>query len=94
MKAAAKHLKSDIAPAVADLHQRLAALTPWTPEALHEAVHATAATHGLDLGKLAQPLRVMISGRGVSPPIDVTLALVGRARVLSRLDRGLIYLSR
>ena len=93
-KAAAKHLKSDIAPAVVDLRQRLAALTSWTPEALHEAVHATAATHGLDLGKLAQPLRVMISGRGVSPPIDVTLALVGQERVLSRLDRGLIYLRR
>ena len=93
-KAAAKHLKSDIAPAVVDQRQRLAALTSWTPEALHEAVHATAATHGLDLGKLAQPLRVMISGRGVSPPIDVTLALVGRERVLSRLDRGLIYLRR
>ena len=93
-KAAAKHLQPAIEPAVADLRQRLTALIPWTPEAIHEAVHATAAAHGLDLGKLAQPLRVIISGRGVSPPIDVTLALVGRERVLNRLDRGLMYLRR
>jgi glutamyl-tRNA synthetase len=91
-KAAAKHLKPAVEPAVADLRQRLAALTPWTAEAVHQAVHATAEAHGLDLGKLAQPLRVMISGKGVSPPIDVTLALVGRERVLQRLDRGLAYL--
>ena len=93
-KAAAKHLKPEVASAVADLRQRLAVLTPWIPEAIHEVVHATAAAHGLDLGKLAQPLRVMISGCGVSPPIDVTLALVGQERVLNRLDRGLVYLRR
>ncbi len=93
-KAAAKHLKSEVTPAVADLRQRLAVLTPWAPQAIHEVVHATAAAHGLDLGKLAQPLRVMISGCGVSPPIDVTLALVGQERVLNRLDRGLVYLRR
>ena len=93
-KAAAKHLQPAIEPAVADLRQRLAALASWTPQATHEAVHAAAAAHGWDLGKLAQPLRVIISGRGVSPPIDVTLALVGRERVLNRLDRGLVYLRR
>ena len=91
-KAAAKHLKPAVEPAVADLRQRLAALMPWNPEAVHQVVHATAEAHGLDLGKLAQPLRVMISGKAVSPPIDVTLALVGRERVLQRLDWGLAYL--
>lgn len=93
-KAAAKHLKPDLEPAVTALRQRLTTLTPWTPEATHAAVHATATAHGLELGKLAQPLRVMISGRGVSPPIDITLALVGRERVLHRLDQGLVYLRR
>ena len=91
-KAAAKHLKPAIEPAVADLRQRLAVLNPWNPETVHQTVHATAEAHGMDLGKLAQPLRVMISGRGVSPPIDITLALVGRERVVQRLDRGLAYL--
>ena len=91
-KAAAKHLKPAVEPAVADLRQRLADLTPWNPETVHQAVHAAAEAHDLDLGKLAQPLRVMISGRGVSPPIDITLALVGREQVLQRLDRGLAYL--
>jgi glutamyl-tRNA synthetase len=93
-KAAAKHLKPAVRDAVADLRQRLAEVQPWEPAALHDVVHATATAHGLDLGKLAQPLRVMVSGKGVSPPIDVTLALVGRTRVLQRLDRGLEFLAR
>jgi glutamyl-tRNA synthetase len=39
---------------------------------------------------VAQPLRVAISGGTVSPPIDVTLALLGQARTLARLDRALV----
>jgi len=38
------------------------------------------------LGKLAQPLRVAVTGTAVSPPIDSTLALLGRERTLARVD--------
>jgi glutamyl-tRNA synthetase len=55
-------------------------------------VTRTAQSHGLDLGKLAQPLRVVLTGRAVSPPIDVTLHLVGRERCLKALDAGLARL--
>jgi glutamyl-tRNA synthetase len=44
---------------------------------------------GLKLGKVAQPLRVAVSGGPVSPPIDVTVALLGREKSLARLDRAL-----
>ena len=40
---------------------------------------------GVGLGKVAQPVRVAVSGGTVSPPIDQTLALLGRARTLARL---------
>ena len=40
---------------------------------------------GLSLGKVAQPLRVAMSGGTVSPPIDATVALIGRERALRRL---------
>lgn len=91
-KAAGKFLKSDVAAPLAALHERLEALTTWSPEALHGAVSVAAAEHGLDLGKLAQPLRVVLTGRAVSPPIDITLHLVGRVRTLNRLAVGLNYL--
>jgi glutamyl-tRNA synthetase len=38
------------------------------------------------LGKIAQPVRVAVTGTAVSPPIDATLALLGRERTLGRLD--------
>jgi glutamyl-tRNA synthetase len=91
-KDAAAHLKPDIAPALSDLRARLAALTSWGPEAVHEAVTRTAEEHALKFGKLAQPLRVAVAGRAVSPPIDATLALLGREKTLKRLDAALDYL--
>ena len=51
-----------------------------------------AADAGIGLGKLGQPLRVAVTGRGVSPPFDATLALVGRERTLARLDRALDFI--
>ncbi|MDB6008659.1 MAG: glutaminyl-tRNA synthetase, partial [Gammaproteobacteria bacterium] len=42
------------------------------------------------LGKIAQPVRVAVTGTAVSPPIDATLALLGRERTLARLDAALV----
>jgi glutamyl-tRNA synthetase len=92
-KDAATHLKPEIAPVLGELRTRLDALPIWSAEALHEAVNATATAHGLKLGKIAQPLRVAVVGRAVSPPIDQTLTLIGRERTLARLDKALAHLA-
>jgi glutamyl-tRNA synthetase len=47
---------------------------------------ALAAELQVGLGKVAQPLRVAVTGTAVSPPIDATLSLLGRARALARID--------
>ncbi len=93
-QAAAKHLKPEVAPVLAAVRGRLNELAQWAAEGIQQAVHETAAAHGLELGKLAQALRVAVSGRAVSPPIDLTLALAGRTRVLQRLDAALAELRR
>jgi len=41
------------------------------------------------MGKIAQPLRVALTGTAVSPSIDKTLWLVGRERSLARIQRAL-----
>jgi len=41
------------------------------------------------LGKVAQPVRVAVAGSAISPPIDATLALLGRERTLARIDAAL-----
>ncbi|MCC5794960.1 MAG: glutamate--tRNA ligase [Chromatiales bacterium] len=88
-KAAAKHLKPALAPALQMLQQRLEGLADWRRETLHEALAAVAEACGLGFGKLGQPVRVAVTGGTVSPPIDVTLELVGRERVLARLAKAL-----
>ncbi len=49
----------------------------------------SAKEYGINMGKLGQPLRVAVTGGSVSPPIDVTLVLVGRDRTMARLDHAI-----
>lgn len=61
----------------------------WKAAPIHAAVITTAESMAIKLGKLAQPLRVAVTGNTISPPIDITLELIGRERVLQRLNRAL-----
>jgi glutamyl-tRNA synthetase len=85
-KAAAKHLASDSLPLLAQVRKRLDALPTWEPAAIHTALNELATQLGAGLGKIAQPVRVAVTGTTVSPPIDATLALLGRERALARID--------
>jgi glutamyl-tRNA synthetase len=84
-KAADKHLTPEARAILKDLAARLSEISTWTAPALHDALNAFAAERGLGLGKVAQPLRVAITGGTVSPPIDQTLAVLGKARTLARI---------
>jgi len=88
-KAAAKHLTSEQVPTLTELLKRLTALTYWSAPAIHTLLNGLATELGVGLGKLAQPLRVALSGSTVSPPIDATVALVGRERTLPRLEKAI-----
>ncbi|MFQ5757514.1 MAG: glutamate--tRNA ligase [Acidiferrobacterales bacterium] len=92
-KDAAKHLKPESAELLRSLRERLVVLPDWTAAAVHEMINQTAEEYGLKLGKVAQPVRVAVAGRAVSPPIDITLALLGREHTLARLDAALEYIS-
>jgi glutamyl-tRNA synthetase len=86
-KAAEKHLTAEAKALLAELRARFAALEKWEAPAIHAALEGLAKEKSLGLGKVAQPLRVAVSGGTVSPPIDQTLALLGQARTLARLDK-------
>jgi len=91
-KDAAAHFKPEALAPLTDLHARLAGLPQWSAEAIHLTVNAVAEARALKLDKIAQPLRVAVAGRAVSPPIDVTLFLLGRERTLKRLERAMTHL--
>jgi len=88
-KAAEKHLTADAKALLGELRTRFAGITEWSAPAVHAVLEGLANEKSLGLGKVAQPLRVAVTGGTVSPPIDATLALLGQARTLARLDRTL-----
>lgn len=92
--AARKHLRVEAREPLARAREALDAVTVWAPEPLHEALLGVAAALEIKLGKVAQPLRVAVCGRAASPGIDVTLALLGRAATLRRIDRALEWIDR
>ncbi len=92
-QAAKKHLRPAVAEPLAALRERLAGLDGWEPESLHATVEGAAEAAGLKLGKIAQPLRVAVTGTAMSPSIEKTLWLVGRARTLERLDLALAHIA-
>jgi len=89
--AARKHLRPVAEEPLRALAGRLADLANWEPDRLDEAVRITAEELGLGMGKIAQPLRVALTGTAVSPSIDKTLWLTGRDRSLGRITRALEY---
>jgi glutamyl-tRNA synthetase len=84
-KAVAKHLTAETKGFLATLRERLAALPSWDAPAIHAAIETLAAELGVGLGKVAQPVRVAVTGGTISPPIDQTLNLLGRERTMLRL---------
>jgi len=91
-KAAKEHLRPVAREALAQVRGALAGVASWTEAATETAVTSIAESLGLKLGKVAQPLRVALTGRAASPGIGTTLILVGRERALARIDRALAYI--
>ncbi len=87
-KAVRKHVTADVVALLDGLLARLEGLAEWSAGPLHELISGYAAAQGLSLGKLVQPLRLAVCGGTVSPPIDATLAILGREEALSRLRRA------
>jgi glutamyl-tRNA synthetase len=85
-KAVAKHLQNDSAVAVLEAAKDLLADVEWKPEPIHGVIEQVAAKLELGMGKIAQPLRVAMTGTQVSPSIDHTIYLAGREEALKRID--------
>jgi len=91
--AAKKHLRPVAAEPLKAVQQALAAVSDWTAENVHAAINSAAESLGLGMGKVGMPLRVAVTGGGNSPSLDVTLALIGQARCLARIDLALAFIS-
>ncbi len=91
-KAAKKNFKAGSDEVLQTLMDAFSQTEGWDGEKLHQIVLDTAEAMELKLGKVAQPLRVAISGASVSPAIDVTLSLLGREKTLTRMARAIDFI--
>lgn len=68
---------------------RALAEIPWTLEAIEGALRALPEELGIGFGKVAQPIRVAVTGSSVSPPLFESIELLGRGATLARLSAAL-----
>ena len=62
---------------------------PWNTAAIEEALRGLPERLGIGFGKVAQPIRVAVTGSSVSPPLFESLELLGRARSLARIEAAI-----
>ena len=60
---------------------------------LESAFHGVVSEMGLKLGKVAQPVRVALTGSTVSPGLFEIIDVLGKEAVLGRLRRAVEYMS-
>ena len=84
-EAASALLTSDARALLGAAHKELVALAKWDAASIEAAIREVAESGGVKLGKIAQPLRVALTGRTTSPGIFDVLALLGREESLARI---------
>jgi glutamyl-tRNA synthetase len=78
---------------LAALSGYLAGVDDWTAAGLESAVRAFAAAQaGLPLRTLAQPLRLVLTGSAVSPPVFQVMEILGAAETQARIGAALSVL--
>lgn len=91
-KAVKKNFVSGTDRILERLSEDFSEVQDWNGSHLHELIINLAEIMQLGLGKVAQPLRIAICGSSVSPPIDITLSLLGKEKTLARINRAIEYI--
>lgn len=82
----AQHLTDVAKAALATLKEKLSAVSDWVAPNLNAAIKETVAAHGVKMPAVAVPLRVVLLGQPQSPSIDQVLEVMGRERVMERMQ--------
>lgn len=91
-KAAQKFLKPEALEPLKLLADKLEALEGYAHSDLEDAFKAVMDQTGLKLGKIAQPVRVALTGRTASPGIFEIIAILGKERVVPRLGKAMRFI--
>ncbi len=85
-KAKTKHLTPDVAPLLIELATKLKTVEPFTHTEIEPIFNALVAEKGIKLGKIAQPVRVALTGGTVSPGIYEVIEVMGKEKTIKRIE--------
>jgi glutamyl-tRNA synthetase len=92
-KAAEKFLKPEGLALMMEIKSRLEEAKVFAKEDLESVFATFLAEKKIKLGDIAQPLRIALTGSSVSPGLFEVMEVLGRERVLSRIDRAISFIS-
>lgn len=93
-KAASKFLTEESKSVLSLVLKKLSTLSEWNKEGLKELVQTVLTELELKMPKVAQPLRVALTGNTLSPSIDITLLYIGQERSLLRIEKALNFIEK
>lgn len=88
-EAAKKQFVPENKPRVEKLRSALAALSTFNADGIQTVFKATATETGAKVGALVAPVRVAVTGSGVGPSLYHLMEVLGKDRVLARIDASL-----
>ena len=91
-KAAEKFLNMDSISVLKQVVDALSKEAAWDKERCHRLIQQVAETRGVPLVRIAQPLRVALTGKTVSPPIDEVMGILGQEVLIQRLQKAIEYI--
>lgn len=91
--AAKKHLRGVAKEPLALALSKLEALNDWTTENLHAVIAQVCEELEIGMGKIGMPLRVAVTGGGQSPSVDAVMQLIGKERVIARINMALAFIA-
>jgi glutamyl-tRNA synthetase len=92
-EAAGKFLKTDVTSHLDAVARKLPALTHYSKDGIEQFLRTLAEEEQIKLKIIAQPLRVALTGKTVSPGIDEIMVTLGKDRVIRRIRQALDYIN-
>jgi glutamyl-tRNA synthetase len=92
-KAAKKALRPNALEPLQQLLIELGKLESWKSSAIHQSIESITERLELNMSKVGQPLRVAVTGGSFSPPIDITVEIIGKETTLARIATAISYIS-
>ena len=91
-KAAKKFLKGNVIEPMETLLERLESLNEFSEGRLETVFSDLLEAFDIKLGKIAQPVRVALTGTSVSPGIFEIMTALGKTRVMTRLAKAIAFI--